>query len=144
MQAVQLVLADAAYAAALREALTRSGPWHVVARRIPDICEKCVLVLDELAFESLPLPLPNPERVVLITPRKETHLERAWEAGIVSVVSQDDPTSTVMLAIMAAALRVRSQAGLQAAGGISPTVPHPVAPIPSQTAPFHTKRSKNQ
>ena len=145
MQAVQLVIAYAVFAAALREALTRSGPWQVVFRQAPDICQKCVLVLDEDAFERLPLPLPNPERVVLITPRKDAqHLSLAWDAGIVSVVVQSDPTSTVLLAIMAAALRVKSQAAAAAPSGISPNHPSSPAPISSATAAFSTKRSKNQ
>ena len=64
------------------------------------------MVLDEEAFERLPLPLSNPERVVLITRREAQDpqlLAQAWEAGIVSVVSEEDPLSTVLLAIMAAA-----------------------------------------
>ena len=44
--------------------------------------------------------------MVLITRQDPQLLAQAWEAGIVSVVSQDDPMSTVLLAIMAAALRV--------------------------------------
>ena len=59
--------ADAGYAAALREALTNTGPWDVemVDRSDPRI--PCVLVLDESSLEQLSLPLANPERVVLIS-----------------------------------------------------------------------------
>jgi hypothetical protein len=71
-----------------------------------DPSERCVLVLDEDALARTALPLPYPERVVLIARKDPQHLSQAWEAGIVSVVSDADPPSTVLLAIMAAALRV--------------------------------------
>ena len=78
MQAVQLSIANGVYAATVREALSRSCAWHVEAVDRPDPSQKCVLVLDELAFARLPLPLSNPERVVLITgwniPRRRFHL----------------------------------------------------------------------
>jgi len=48
-------------------------------------------VLDEAAFARLPLPLSNPERVVLITRKDPQLLAEAWDAGIVSVVSGADP-----------------------------------------------------
>ena len=107
VQTVQLAISDGAFSAAVREALSRTCAWHVESVEMPDPSRNCVLVLDERAFERLPLPLANPERVVLIT-RKDTHemMAQAWEAGIVSVLSADDPINTVLLAIMAAALRV--------------------------------------
>lgn len=143
MQTVQLAIADAVHAAALREALQRSGPWHVVPVEKPNPAEKCVLVLDEEAFNCLPLPLPNPERVVLITRKDPQHLSRAWEAGIVSVVSVDDAPNTVILAIMAAALRVpKSQAAAAHPSGISPTRPVPSAPISSDSHHSDPKRLK--
>src|ERR1039457_3439780 len=102
MQTVQLAISDGAFSAAVREALSRSCAWHVEAVDRPDPSRNCVLVLDERAFERLSLPLTNPERVVLIT-RKDTHemMAQAWEAGIVSVISADDPIKTVPLAVMA-------------------------------------------
>ena len=106
MQTVQLSIADAAYAATVREALVRSCAWHV-GRSIARIRRSNArLVLDEDAFARLPLPLSHPERVVLITRKDPPSLSQAWDAGIVSVVSDDDPINTVLLAIMAAALRV--------------------------------------
>jgi hypothetical protein len=106
MQRVQLSIADGAYAAAIRDALTRSCAWHVESVDRPDPSQSCVMVLDEAAFARLPLPLTNPERVVLITRKDPESMADAWDAGIVSVVSHEDPTNTVLLAIMAAALRV--------------------------------------
>ena len=72
----------------------------------------CVLVLDESSLERLLLPLANPERVVLISQQNPRLLARAWDASIVSVVSRDDSLPTVLLAIMAAALRVGKIASL--------------------------------
>jgi len=106
MRTVQLAIADAVYAAALRDALAHSGPWHVEFVDRPDPELRCVLVVDEPAFERLVLPLPFPERVVLLSRHDADLLARAWDAGIVSVVSRDDTVPTVLLAIMAAALRV--------------------------------------
>jgi hypothetical protein len=112
MRTVQLSIADTGYAAALREALTHAGPWHVEMVDRPDPAMPGVLVLDESSFERLPLPLINPERVVLITQPDPQLLARAWDASIVSVLSTQDSLPTVLLAIMAAALRIRkSQAG---------------------------------
>jgi len=133
MQTVQFALADAVYSAALRDALVRSGPWHVVRVDSPDPSQMCVMVLDEDAFNRLPLPLAHPERVVLITHKDPQHLSRAWDAGIVSVVSVDDAPNTVQLAIMAAALRVpRAHASPASSSGISPTRQIGTAPISSE------------
>jgi hypothetical protein len=119
MQTVQLSIADCKYAAELREVLCRSCAWHVETVDRPDQAQTAVLVIDEAAFERLPLPLSNPERVVLIARNDPELLAQAWEAGIVSVVFQADPTATVMLAIMAAALRV-DKSHEPVASGISP------------------------
>jgi hypothetical protein len=145
MQTVQLAISDGAYLAAVRDALSHSCAWHVESVACPDPSQSSVLVLDEAAFEGLALPLSNPERVVLIT-RKDIHqmMAQAWEAGIVSVVSADDPINTVLLAIMAAALRVAKFHSTAAPGGISPTV----GPGPAQISPHNrisgSKRCKIQ
>ena len=123
MQAVQLSIADSRYAATVREALSRSCAWHLEFVERPDPSQKCVMVLDESAFARLPLPLSNPERVVLVTRRDAQDpqlLGEAWEAGIVSVVSESDPINTVLLAIMAAALRVAKFHVAAASSAISP------------------------
>ncbi len=145
MQTVQLAISDAAYGAAVREALSRSCAWHVESVDRPDPSQGCVLVLDEAAFAGLVLPLSNPERVVLIT-RQDTHLvmAQAWEAGIVSVVSAGDPMNTVLLAIMAAALRVAKSHGVPTAGGISPNTTVASAPITPLNRSSSSKRCKIQ
>src|SRR5689334_19131163 len=101
MQTVQLSIADPVYGAAVRDALVHSRAWHVESAETPDPLRPGVMVLDWISFAKLPLPLSNPERVVLIGPQKPQVLAEAWDAGIVSVVSQGDPIDTVLMAIMA-------------------------------------------
>ena len=144
MQTVQLSVADGVYAATVREALSRSCACHVESVDRPDPSRQCVMVLDESSFARLPLPLSNPERVVLITRMDPQFLAEAWEAGIVSVVSQEDPINTVLLAIMAAALRVAKSYATVPSSGISPN-PSPVpASIPPQNRASGSKRCKIQ
>jgi hypothetical protein len=134
MQTVQLSIADGHYAAAVREALSRSCAWQVEAVERPDPSQQAVMVLDEQAFAQLPLPLSNPERVVLISSgdsQAPQFLAQAWEAGIVSVVSAEDPLNTVLLAIMAAALRVEKPVNSGHSSEITPSStakPAPIAP----------------
>ena len=144
MQTVQFALADAAYSAALRDALVRSGPWHVLRVEDPDPSQMCVVVMDEDTFNRSLMPLSHPERVVLITRKDPQHLSRAWDAGIVSVVSVDDAPNTVLLAIMAAALRVpKAQAAPATSSGISPTRPIPPAPSSPEMRHSGLKRCKS-
>lgn len=139
---IQLALGDPVYAAVLRDALTRSGPWNIVSVQMPDPRQKGVLVLDENALDRLPLPLPNPERIVLVTHKDPQHLSAAWDAGIVSLVSVDDPPNTVMLAIMAAALRVQKAQAAAASGSLNPSAPQESARITPDSRPPCHKRHK--
>jgi hypothetical protein len=146
MQSVQLSIADDRYAATVREALSRTCAWHIEAVEEPDFSRHGVMVLDEEAFGRLPLPLSNPERVVLIA-RKEPQafqLAQAWEAGIVSVVSQEDPLNTVLLAIMAAALRVEKPATMAHSSEITPTCTSDSAQIAPPKRPSRSIRCKTQ
>ena len=147
MQSVQLSIADGQYATAVRKALAHSCAWHVEAVECPDLSSHCVMVLDEQAFARLPLPLSNPERVVLIArkePQAPQFLAQAWEAGIVSVVSEEDPLSTVLLAIMAAALRVEKPVIFSNSSEITPTSNSESAPIAPLRRPSRPKRCKIQ
>ena len=145
MRTVQLSIADARYSAAVRDALCHSCAWHVDSVEQPDPSQPCVLVLDDIAFSRLPLPLSNPERIVLITPRNDPRwMAHAWEAGIVSVVSQQDPMSTVLLAIMAAALRVAKDHNVAHPSGISPNSELLSAPIAPNNRNTPSKRCKIQ
>jgi hypothetical protein len=143
MQTVQLSIADGQYAVTLREALSRTCAWHIEPVDLADLSQHCVMVLDEQAFARLPLPLSNPARVVLVT-RKEPQapqlLSEAWEAGIVSVVSEEDPLSTVLLAIMAAALRVAKTTTGSDFSAITPSSASESAPI----APLHRTSSSKR
>jgi cell division septation protein DedD len=139
LQKVQVAIADGRYATALREALTHSCAWRVEAVDSPDPSRHDVMVLDEVAFARLPLPLSNPERVVLISQKEAQDpqtLAQAWDAGILSVVSEEDPISTVLLAIMAAALRVEKPSSLSRSSEITPNPVSTSAPIsPLKRAP---------
>jgi hypothetical protein len=141
MQTVQLSIADSQYATSVREALVHSCAWHIEAVKNPDLSQECVLVLDEAAFARLHLPFVNPERVVLITRKDPQVLAEAWDAGIVSVVSDTDPLSTVLLAIMAAALRVAKTSTFS---GISPSHGISIAPLAPENRISSSKRSKHQ
>ena len=143
MRTVQLAIADAVYAAKLREALSRSGPWHVESVERPDPGSTSVLVLDEAAFERLALPLACPERVVLIC-RQDPHLlGEAWDAGIVSVASVDDSLPTVLLAIMAAAMRAaKTPDSSTLPGGISPSPEFASARLSPQNPSFRPRRCR--
>jgi hypothetical protein len=132
------------YATALREALSRSCAWHVESVGRPDPSQHCVMVLDQSALQRLPLPFSNPERIVLITRKDAQLMAEAWEAGIVSVVSEQDPISTVLLAIMAAGLRVEKPHGPSLPSGISPTGGTVHAPLPPDHRNPGPKRCKTQ
>ena len=142
MQTVQLSIADPVYGATVRDALVHCCAWHVETAEAPDPLWPGVMVLDWTSFARLPLPLSNPERVVLIGPQQPQILAEAWDAGIVSVVSQGDPIDTVLMAIMAAALRVDKSHGRHAASEISPTSHLHTASLAPGNQDFRYKRSK--
>jgi hypothetical protein len=102
------------------------------------------MVLDQSAFERLPLPFSNPERIVLITRKGSQLMAEAWEAGIVSVVNEEEPLNTVLLAIMAAGLRVEKPHSTTNSSGISPTTGTVDAPLPPSHRNPGTKRCKTQ
>jgi hypothetical protein len=145
MQTVQLSIADGQFAATVRESLARSCAWHVEPVERPDLSQNCVMVLDELSFRRLPLPLSNPERVVLVTHhdlQDPQFLAQAWDAGIVSIVSEHDPLSTVLLAIMAAALRIAKSHSSRNEGEITHIISSESASIAPIQPPFGQKRCK--
>jgi hypothetical protein len=105
MDTIQVAIADAPYAAALRELLVRNGSWEVLCVDRPDPDRNGVIVLDSEHLGLLRHPISNPGRVVLIARNDSGDLARAWEAGVNSVITDKDPPNTVVLAIMAARLR---------------------------------------
>lgn len=108
MYTVQLAVGNAPYGAVLCDLLARTESCHVTAVDRPDPRQSGVLVVNEQTLDSLPTPIDRPERIVLITPKEPERLARAWEAGIRCVVFDSDPPRTMALAVMGAALRVRS------------------------------------
>jgi hypothetical protein len=110
METIQVAIANASYATALRELLARNAGWRILSVEAPDPRIEGVIVVDSQSLDGLPRAMENPQRVVLITPNEAAHLAKAWEAGIVSVVFEDDPINTAILAIMAARLRVTKSA----------------------------------
>jgi hypothetical protein len=109
MRTIQIALSDPGTASALRDEIRRSGSWHVEVTTSPDLSGSAVIVVDRAALGALLPVLECPERIVLIAP-KGADLSEAWDAGVVSVVSEGDPASTVMLAVIAASLRVENAA----------------------------------
>jgi hypothetical protein len=105
MNTIQVALSDAAKASSLRGLLARSTEMEVRCVERPDLGEACVVVVDAAHLERLPNPLLDPERVVLITRNDPAHLKAAWEAGVNSVVSDQDSLNTVVLAVLSACLR---------------------------------------
>jgi hypothetical protein len=117
MQTVQLAIHDPAYRAALETALFQAGSWQVLAVVAPDPGRDGVIVLDAPTLDQYAAPLDTPERVVLVTHKDPEHLAQAWDAGIVSVVFDDEPIATAMLAIMSASLRAPHHREGGSAGG---------------------------
>jgi len=113
METVQLAIHDAPYALALRDQLERTGAREVRCVEVPDPRREGVIVVDAGALDRLPVPFLNPERVVLITRNDPQHLAQAWNAGIRSVVFNEDPLSTAVLAIMAVELRVPKSSAIR-------------------------------
>ncbi len=116
METIQLSITNTAYAKALRELLERTAGSKVVVADRPDAAFDGVIVLDSEGLDALPSSLPNPERLVLITKNDPGLLGRAWEAGVVSVVFENDPMDTVLLAIMAARLKAGRSARQDSVG----------------------------
>jgi len=116
MNCIQLALSNVAKADLLRGLLCRTTQMPVHCVESPSIEEACVVVVDPSHLRMLPAPLAFPERVVLITKNDPNHLKDAWEAGINSVVSDQDPPNTVVLAILSACLRSGSTSQRYASG----------------------------
>lgn len=116
MSCIQLALSNTAKSDLLRSLLCRSTQLPVRCVESPCFEEACVVVVDPPHLRMLPSPLAFPERVVLITQNDANHLRDAWEAGVNSVVSEQDPPNTVVLAILSACLRSGSASPRHASG----------------------------
>lgn len=105
MGSIQISLSDATRAEALCSLLERSTQTPVMRTEKPDLESACVAILDEEAFQRLPRPIDYADRIVLITRNDAVHLKDAWEAGVHSVLSEEHPLNTVVLAALATCLR---------------------------------------
>lgn len=105
MGSIQLALSDAAKAEALRGVLARSAQRDVVCVDCPDLPSACVVVVDQQHFTCLPQPLPHPDKIVLLAHNDPDSLREAWDAGVSSVVSDQDSLNTLVLAILSVCLR---------------------------------------
>ncbi len=106
---IQIAISDPGYRGTLTHLLQTSVHGNVVCVEEPDVALKGVLIVDPEHLDRLPHPLNRPERVVLITRERPSSvssvLQRAWDAGVHSVVSTQDPAYMVALAVMSANLR---------------------------------------
>jgi hypothetical protein len=108
MGSIQLALSDQAKADALRALLARSTPLQVRCVESPDFHDACVVVMDGARFQQMGAPRAHAGRVVLITSNDPVNLREAWDAGVNSVLSEQDPLNTVVLAVLATCLRSSS------------------------------------
>ncbi|MBI4892970.1 MAG: hypothetical protein HY821_20265 [Acidobacteria bacterium] len=117
MESIQIALSDAAKSDTLRVLLARSTHVPVYCVECPDCVEACVVVMDSERFECLSRPLINADRIVLITRSEPQNLKKAWEAGVNSVLSEQDSLNTVVLAVLATCLRSGTARQKQEPGG---------------------------
>jgi hypothetical protein len=133
MRTIQLVLRNSEYSERLRKELEQSGHCKAICGEIPDLKKDGVIVVDASTLDSLPWPLSNPERFVLVTTKDPTSLARAWERGIISVVYETDAVQTAVLAIMATCLRLHRAPSVSHQCVISPKAIHYVRAVPQNT-----------
>jgi hypothetical protein len=124
MQTIQLVLSDASYAKRLKQLLADNGNWPVSIKDIPSFNKCGVVVLDDKILASLGAAPDYPDRVVLVTPNDPDILSHAWDLGIRSVVFNTDSSSTTLLAIMSAYLRLPKSPQVPHRRVISPNTPN--------------------
>lgn len=105
---IQLALKDRSYRVALCSQLRVHNTQSVRCVDRPDLNTDEVLVLDRDHLDNIPLPILNPERIVLIAGNRKEDLEIAWNAGLRSVVLPEDPINTALLAVLSASLYVSS------------------------------------
>lgn len=105
MEKIQICLSNAAKAQSLSALLERSTHSPVECVEKPDLESACVAVMDFATFERLPRPIESADRIVLIAANDAAHLKEAWEAGVHSVLTEQDPLNTVVLAALATCLR---------------------------------------
>ena len=129
MQTIQLVLSDHTFAKKLKQLLGENGNWPVAIKDIPSFHKGGVVVLDDAILASLSAPPDYPDRVVLVTRNQPELLARAWEMGIRSVLYDTDAPNTVLLAVMAAYLRLPRSPQMPQRRVLSPSAPNELLSI---------------
>ncbi len=112
MTTVQIIMANREYASELGSLLVRDGQHRVLHLDAPDDSEAGVVVMDSGSFQEFQQPPCHPDQVVLVAAHEEALLTKAWEAGLRSVVYEDEPIQTTLLAVIAAELRLLKSVGL--------------------------------
>jgi hypothetical protein len=135
MQTIQLVLTDNAFANRVKQLLAENGNWPVAIQEVPSFDRGGVVVLDDTVLAGLAAPPDFPDRVVLVTRNVPELLAHAWELGIRSVVYDTDAPSTVILAVMAAYLRLPRTPEMPQRRVLSPTAPSSLLTIDPSSSP---------
>jgi hypothetical protein len=99
MLTVQLLVQNERYARDLAVLLDREG-WRVVYPPAPDFEGPGAIVADRRAIERFPALLEFPERVVPIASKDADFLSSLLEHNMRSVVFENDPPGTALLAIL--------------------------------------------
>jgi hypothetical protein len=129
MQTIQLVLSDHTFAKRLKQLLAENGNWPVAIKDVPSFYKGGVVVVDDTILSGLSAPPDYPDRVVLVTRNQPELLARAWELGIRSVVYDTDAPNTILLAVMAAYLRLPRTAQMPQRRVLSPSAPNALLSI---------------
>ncbi len=117
MTTVQIIMTNRRYAKELERLLVRDGRHRVLQVEAPDTASAGVVVMDSDSFREFSNGQPQttqvaPEQVVLVAGHEAGLLNKAWDAGLRSVVYDDEPIQTTLLAVIAAELRLLKQVSL--------------------------------
>jgi hypothetical protein len=108
---VQIAISDPDWARQLREVLLQLGNLDVECTSQPDFSTPGVIVASPERLPSALTEARGPERVVVLAPKNHLGLPGLWNAGVRSVVYDDEPVSMVVLAVSAAQLSAKPQLG---------------------------------
>ena len=122
-ETIQLAISDGRLASRIERILASTGEWNIEHLVHPNPGQtNSVIVTDAGNLDFLGSPIARPERVVLVIPNDPELIDRAWNEGLRAVIYDTEPPSTVVLAIMAAWLRVHG--GSQGPGWPAVLDPH--------------------
>ena len=132
-ETIQLAISDGRLASRIERILASTGEWNIEHLVHPNPGQTNSVIVSDAARRScscvfmsnldfLGSPIARPERVVLVIPNDPELIDRAWNEGLRAVIYDTEPPSTVVLAIMAAWLRVHG--GSQGPGWPAVLDPH--------------------